>query len=90
MENEMFHIDRGYTIFTDVLAPYMTTCFWLYHITIRLYFLRWFSTPSRELLITYVHALLTDWSRVTHICVCKLIIIASDNGLSPGRRQAII
>ena len=28
--------------------------------------------------------------RVTHICVSKLIIIGSDNGLSPGRRQAII
>ena len=34
--------------------------------------------------------MLTHWGRVTHICVSKLIIIASDNGLSPGRRQAII
>ena len=25
-----------------------------------------------------------------HICVSKLTIIDSDNGLSPGRRQAII
>ena len=25
-----------------------------------------------------------------HICISKLIIIGSDNGLSPGRRQAII
>ena len=33
---------------------------------------------------------LTQWGRVTHICVGKLTIIASDNGLSPGRRQAII
>ena len=33
---------------------------------------------------------LTHWSRVTHICVSKLTIIGSDNGLSPGRRQAII
>ena len=32
---------------------------------------------------------LTHWGRVTHICVSKLIIIGSDNGLSPGRRQAI-
>ena len=30
------------------------------------------------------------WGRVTHICVGKLTIIDSDNGLSPGRRQAII
>ena len=27
---------------------------------------------------------------MTHICVSKLAIIGSDNGLSPGRRQAII
>ena len=30
------------------------------------------------------------WGRVTHICVSKLTIIGSGNGLSPGRRQAII
>ena len=34
--------------------------------------------------------LLTHWGRTTHICVSKLTIIASDNALSPGRRQAII
>ena len=34
--------------------------------------------------------ILTHWGRVTHICVSKLTIIGSDNGLSPGRRQAII
>ena len=28
--------------------------------------------------------------RVTHTCVSKLTIIVSDNGLSPGRRRAII
>ena len=27
---------------------------------------------------------------MTHICVRKLTIIGSDNGMSPGRRQAII
>ena len=32
----------------------------------------------------------THWGRVTHICVIKLTIIGSDNGLSPSRRQAII
>ena len=35
-------------------------------------------------------AKLTHWGRVTHICVSRLTIIGSDNGLSPGRRQAII
>ena len=33
---------------------------------------------------------LTYWGRVTHICVGKLSIIGSDNGLSPDRRQTII
>ena len=34
----------------------------------------------------------THWDRVTHICVStvNLTIIGSDNGLSPGGRQAII
>ena len=32
---------------------------------------------------------LTHWGWVTHICVSNLAIIGSDNGLSPGRRQAI-
>ena len=34
--------------------------------------------------------LLTHWGWVSHICVSKLTIIGSDNGLSPGRRKAII
>ena len=38
----------------------------------------------------YRRAQLTHWGRVTHICVGKLSIIGSDNGLSPNRRQAII
>ena len=36
-----------------------------------------------------LHTQLTHWGRVTHICVSNLTIIGSDNGLSPGRRQAI-
>ena len=33
---------------------------------------------------------LMHWGRVTHICLVDLTSIASDNGLSPGRRQTII
>ena len=33
---------------------------------------------------------LTHWGRVTHICISRLTIIGSDNGLSPGWCQAII
>ena len=32
----------------------------------------------------------THWGRVAHICVSKLTIIGSDNGLSPCQCQAII
>ena len=39
---------------------------------------------------THNRNVLTHWGRVTHICVSKLTITGSDNGLSPGRRQAII
>ena len=36
------------------------------------------------------HTFLTHWGRVTHICVSKLTIIGSDNGLLPDWGQAII
>ena len=40
--------------------------------------------------VRHISWCLSHWGRVTHICVSKLTIIGSDNGLSPGRRQAII
>ena len=42
------------------------------------------------LLVYHMGCLLTHWGRVMHIFVGKLTSIGSDNGLSPGRRQAII
>ena len=33
---------------------------------------------------------LTYWAWMTHICVRKLTIIGTDNGLAPGRGQAAI
>ena len=54
----------------------------------------YFQTRYFVLLCTVLHPgfynPLTHCGRVTHICVGNLIIIGSDNGLSPGRRQAII
>ena len=56
-----------------------------------------FYSPSLKLTLVRGLALvslnvetLTHWGWVTHICVSKITIIGSDNGLSPGRRQAII
>ena len=37
-----------------------------------------------------IFSYLTHWIWVMHICVGNLIIIGSDNGLSPSRRQTII
>ena len=34
-------------------------------------------------------SVLTQWGRVTHICVSRPTIVGSENGLSPGQRQAI-
>ena len=44
----------------------------------------------RNVVYSKVISLLPLLGRVTHICVSELTIIGSDNGLSPGRRQAII
>ena len=44
----------------------------------------------RYFLSAFTHWGLTHWGRVTHICALNLTVIGSDNGLSPGRRQAII
>ena len=46
----------------------------------------WSSKVTIETVLTKV----THWGRVTHICVSKLTTIGSDNGLLPGRHQAII
>ena len=58
----------------------------------------WLYIKHRRLLIrkcthhgtSICHQTPTHWGRVTHICVSRLTITGSDNGLSPGRRQAII
>ena len=46
-----------------------------------------FSMPSHKLFCRryykFIEFRLTHWGWVTHICVGKLIIIGSDNGLSP-------
>ena len=55
------------------------------HINVCIVCHHWLSLPFRHHIIT-----LTHWSWVTHICISKLTSVGSDNGLSPGRRQAII
>ena len=47
-----------------------------------------FAVLHLELLVMYPD--LTHWGRVMHICVSKLTIIGSDDGLSPDQCHAII
>ena len=49
---------------------------------------RWIPQDFTDDALTFVQ--LSHWGRVMHICVSNLTIIGSDNGLSPGRRHAII
>ena len=44
-------------------------------------------TRAGKLRQMYRLVILTHWGRATHICVSKLTIIGSDNGLSPGRME---
>ena len=43
-----------------------------------------------EICCIFIHISLTHWGRGTHICISKLTIIDSDNGLLHGWCQAII
>ena len=50
----------------------------------------WNGTVTLMMLADALTTSLTHWGRVAHICVGNLGIIDLGNGLSPGRRQAII
>ena len=50
----------------------------------------WHGSIRNYCLGFHVILFLTHWGRVTDICISKLAIIGSHNGLSPDRRQAII
>ena len=73
-------------LYAATATPFHT---WRYQLIIRYYKLLMFDNSYWPSCI-WVTEGLTHWGRLTHICVCKLVIIASHNGLSPGRRQAII
>ena len=56
---------------------------------------RWFRPAFRRNIILPRYSFdlfqpFSHWGRVTHICVVKITSINSDNGLVPGRRQALI
>ena len=61
---------------------------WLKQLDI--YFMILWSLKAPTLTFKILLSLLIHWGRAMHMCVSNLTIIGSDNGLSPGRRQAII
>ena len=68
---------------------------WLMWFCIRRF--KFYPYSSGMVILAPVTEPFTHWGRVTNICVSKLTILCSDNGLSPGlagdksgRRQAII
>ena len=78
----MISADRNYQVQVPfALRPILTGLVHLSHSTKK--YDSWRGEPP-------VNSSLTHWGRVTHICVSDLTIIGSDNGLSPGRHQAII
>ena len=75
---------------------YLCQIFWLYFLApgswqaVQIY-LKYMCNHRLETLCTGLGiVMLTHWGRAMYICISKMIIIGSDNGLLPGRRQAII
>ena len=69
------------TNFSEILIEIFTFSFKKMHLKM----------PSEKCQPSYLGLnVLTHWGRVRHICIGKLAMIGSDNGLAPGRRQAII
>ena len=95
LPHEIWHIClfRHY-LFTRALCVCHTgwhNQYFFYHaVTVSWSLYRCLVVCSCFLIVWRVLYRLTHWGRVTHICVGKLSIIGSDNGLSPGRRLAII
>ena len=88
---------NAFVHFQDISrSPYRRRCRRLYCTSLNIlckYNLYSIRVTPRNLFLNYSLAFtvgLIHWSWVTHICVVKLTIIGSDNGLSPGRCQAII
>ena len=50
----------------------------------------WKTPVEHGVYFNYQQPILTDWGRVTQVCVGKLTIIGSDTGLSSGRRRTLI
>ena len=70
----------------ELMITRFIDAFMFYHISMYSTIMR---TSPHHVFIKPFHVL-THWSRVKHRVVSKVTIIGPDNGLTPGRRKAII
>ena len=59
------------------------------HVVVCSYYLDWVC-EQKSVSVHIKYTSLTHWGRLTHICIGKLTIIGSDDGLSPGLCQAVM
>ena len=89
-----FHLPYAYFITAafciELCCIFVTNIWTILHRELAIYYIKpqWLLEAYTCLFLSVIP--LTHWGRVTHICDCKLTVISSDNGLSPGRHQAII
>ena len=76
-------IDETLTLIAYCTGIFVRNCF-----SLSLNFIAW--VPMHRIEDKSLLVWLTHWGRVTYICVGKLTLIGSNNGLSPGLRQGII
>ena len=88
-ERAIYGVSFGCNICFDyaINALYKSSCYNLPYCTRYSGFVHYPLPGNRLATSIYLLWRLTHWGRVTHMCVNKLTIIGSDNGLSPGRRQ---
>ena len=72
----------GLLFFIQLLWNHIYPSYWKYYVL--------YSYQKNYIDRNKLYTHLTHWGRVTYICVVNLTINGSDNGLSSGRRQAII
>ena len=89
MRHPMHHINDVMTHNLPVIAIRKKMSV-LTHVCHVCYMVRCCTIWDEDVVCKLTSVTLTHWGRVTHICVGNLATIGSDNGLSPGRRQAII
>ena len=95
--DEIFYLNQSISIIIKSEIWFIIHCLWSYNNGICCIFIMFLLRCDRKCKYSFmfpelnsVGQVLTDWGRVTHICVSNPTIIGSDDGLSPSRRQTII